>query len=79
MVENRPFLNFLAHAVLILGVAVMAFPVYIALIASTRAPFDFQSGLLPLVYAHLFSLSLMRDIFAKQIQLGKMPEPQLTI
>jgi sn-glycerol 3-phosphate transport system permease protein len=49
VVENRPFLNFLAHAVLILGVAVVAFPVYIALIASTRAPFDFQSGLLPLL------------------------------
>ncbi|MBW8783976.1 MAG: SapC family protein [Novosphingobium sp.] len=32
-----------------------------------------QSGLLPLVYAHLFSLDLMRDIFARQVQLGKGP------
>ena len=38
-----------------------------------------QSGMLPLLYAHLFSLSLMRDIFAKQMQLGKMPQPQLTV
>ncbi|TCP30735.1 SapC family protein [Sphingomonas sp. BK235] len=38
-----------------------------------------QSGLLPLLYAHLFSLSLMRDIFARQVRLGKMPQPQLTI
>lgn len=29
-----------------------------------------KSGLLPLLYAHLFSLSLMRDIFAKQVRLG---------
>ena len=36
-----------------------------------------QSGMLPLLYAHLFSLSLMRDIFARQAQLGKMPQPQL--
>ena len=36
-----------------------------------------QSGLLPLVYAHLFSLSLMRDVFARQVRLGKMPQPQL--
>lgn len=36
-----------------------------------------QSGLLPLLYAHLFSLALMRDIFARQVKLGKMPQPQL--
>lgn len=33
-----------------------------------------QSGMLPLIYAHLFSLSLMRDIFARQMQQGKMPQ-----
>lgn len=38
-----------------------------------------QNGLLPLVYAHLFSLSLMRDVFAKQVRLGKMPLPQLVV
>ncbi len=31
-----------------------------------------QSGMLPLVFAHLFSLSLMRDIFAKQMRQGKV-------
>ncbi len=36
-----------------------------------------QSGLLPLVYAHLFSLSLMRDLFARQKGQGKMPLPNL--
>jgi hypothetical protein len=36
-----------------------------------------QSGMLPLLYAHLFSLSLMRDVFARQVQLGKTPQPQL--
>ena len=48
MVENRPWLNILAHAVLIAGVLVVAFPVYIALIASTHGPNDFMSGLIPL-------------------------------
>ncbi|WP_242098039.1 MULTISPECIES: SapC family protein [unclassified Sphingomonas] len=37
-----------------------------------------QSGLLPLVYAHLFSLALMREIFARQTMLGKQPQPQLS-
>ena len=32
-----------------------------------------QSGLLPLIYAHLFSLELMREIFGRQAQLGKGP------
>jgi hypothetical protein len=32
-----------------------------------------QSGLLPLIYAHLFSLSLIREIFGRQMQLGKVP------
>ena len=36
-----------------------------------------QSGLLPLIYAHLFSLSVMREIFARQVQLDLMPAPQL--
>ncbi|NJR80419.1 SapC family protein [Sphingomonas corticis] len=36
-----------------------------------------QSGMLPLIYAHLFSLALMRDIFSRQATQGKMPQPQL--
>ena len=33
-----------------------------------------QNGMLPLIHAHLFSLQLMRDIFAQQVQQGKMPQ-----
>jgi SapC len=32
-----------------------------------------QNGMLPLIYAHLFSLQLMREIFALQVQQGKVP------
>jgi hypothetical protein len=34
-----------------------------------------QSGLLPLIYAHLFSLDLAREIFGRQVQQGKGPIP----
>lgn len=34
-----------------------------------------QQGVLPLVYAHLFSLSLVRDIFNRQVIQGKNPQP----
>jgi len=32
-----------------------------------------QNGLLPLIYAHLFSLELIREIFGRQVQQGKGP------
>ena len=32
-----------------------------------------QNGMLPLIYAHLFSLSQIRDIFTRQIEQGKGP------
>jgi len=32
-----------------------------------------QSGMLPLIYAHLFSLSEIRNVFAKQMAQGKTP------
>jgi hypothetical protein len=33
-----------------------------------------QNGILPLVYAHLSSLPLTREIFGRQMQMGKVPE-----
>ena len=36
MVENRPWLTFVAHAILLLGVLVVAFPLYVTFIASTQ-------------------------------------------
>jgi len=35
MVENRPWLTFFAHAVLIVGVILVAFPLYVTFVAST--------------------------------------------
>jgi sn-glycerol 3-phosphate transport system permease protein len=37
MVENRPLLTLLSHAVLILGVLLIAFPVYVTFVASTHS------------------------------------------
>jgi sn-glycerol 3-phosphate transport system permease protein len=35
MVENRPWLDFLAHAILLTGVVLVAFPLYVTFVAST--------------------------------------------
>lgn len=38
-----------------------------------------KSGLLPLVHAHLFSLGIMREIFARQLDQGQVPGPDGTV
>jgi len=37
MIENRPALTVLSHLVLILGVLIVAFPVYLTLVGSTHS------------------------------------------
>ncbi|HEY9537562.1 MAG TPA: sn-glycerol-3-phosphate ABC transporter permease UgpE [Kiloniellaceae bacterium] len=49
MVENRRWLNVLAHAILLLGVAVLAFPIYVTFVASTSEMRDIIQPPLPLV------------------------------
>ncbi len=54
MVERNRFLDWLSHAVLILGVAVIAFPLYITFVASTRTTDELIHPPMPLVPgAHL--------------------------
>jgi sn-glycerol 3-phosphate transport system permease protein len=55
MVENRPFLTWLSHAVVLLGVVIIAFPIWMTFVASThdqatmlRAPVPIWPG------THLF-------------------------
>jgi sn-glycerol 3-phosphate transport system permease protein len=45
MVERRPFLVFIQHAVLILGAAVFVFPIYLAFVASTHTGVEVNRGL----------------------------------
>ena len=55
MVDRNPWLNFLSHAVLILGVAIVAFPLYLALIASTHTASEIVQAPMPLLPgAHLW-------------------------
>lgn len=49
MVENRPLLKFLTHIILIVGIIIICFPVYVAIIASTHSSAAFNSGTLPLL------------------------------
>jgi sn-glycerol 3-phosphate transport system permease protein len=44
MIERRPLLDLLAHAILLVGVAVVAFPVYLTLVASTQSAQDIATS-----------------------------------
>ncbi len=47
MVERRPLSDFIAYAILTLGVFIVAFPVYLALIASTHDAATVVGGHMP--------------------------------
>jgi sn-glycerol 3-phosphate transport system permease protein len=49
MVERRPYLTFFSHAILVLGVAVVAFPLYVTFVASTHRVEDIMQVPMPLV------------------------------
>ncbi|MCH8550296.1 MAG: sn-glycerol-3-phosphate ABC transporter permease UgpE [Natronospirillum sp.] len=49
MVENNRWGNILAHTLLILGVALVVFPIYVAIIASTHTGGTFMRGTIPLL------------------------------
>jgi sn-glycerol 3-phosphate transport system permease protein len=49
MVDRNPWLNFLSHAVLIFGVVIVAFPLYLALIASTHTASDIVQAPMPML------------------------------
>ncbi len=49
MVENRSILDWVAHGILILGVFVIVFPVWITFVASTHSQADLVSGVVPVL------------------------------
>ncbi|MFB9887793.1 sn-glycerol-3-phosphate ABC transporter permease UgpE [Balneatrix alpica] len=48
MIENRPWLNLFSHLILIAGVAAVALPIWVALVASTHPTDAFLQAPLPL-------------------------------
>ena len=63
MVEQRPYRNFVPHLILWIGIVIVAFPVYIALIASTHEPSIIANGQMPLTPGGRFLENYYRTIF----------------
>ena len=78
MVERRPGLRLLSHLVLIIGVLVVAFPIYITFVASTHTAQDVVQSPMPLLPgAHLVenyqtALSGSREGSGSHASVGRM-------
>jgi sn-glycerol 3-phosphate transport system permease protein len=63
MVERRRFGNLLPHLVLCIGIGIVAFPVYLAFVASTHEPTIISNGQMPLTPGAHFFENYYRTIF----------------
>ena len=64
MVEKRPLLDLLAHAVLVLGAIVVAFPIYVTFVASTRTFEEIMQVPMPLLPGEHFLENYAQVLFA---------------
>ena len=78
MVERRPWLDFLSHAILIIGVLVVAFPIYITFVASTHTAEAVVQSPMPLLpgahlwYNYATALSGAREGSGSHASVGRM-------
>ena len=77
MVENRRWLNVLTHLVLILGVIVVVFPVYVAFIASTHTAVEVEQAPMSLLPGSHFLSNYAQVLFegggtASRAPVGRM-------
>jgi sn-glycerol 3-phosphate transport system permease protein len=63
MVEHRPLRMLTSHLILWIGIAVVAFPVYMAFIGSTHEASVIANGQMPLTPGNLFLENYYRTIF----------------
>ena len=63
MVENRPLWNVGPHLILWIGIAIVAFPVYLAFVGSTHEPTIIANGQMPLTPGAKFFENYYRTIF----------------
>lgn len=77
MVERRPLSNLVAHAILWLGIAVVAFPVYLTLIASTHEPADIVNGTMGLLPGRMGFTHYLDALFVGTKQIKSTPVLQM--
>ncbi|MBL8706859.1 MAG: sn-glycerol-3-phosphate ABC transporter permease UgpE [Rhodospirillales bacterium] len=77
MVEHRPLAKLVAHLILCLGVAVVAFPVYLTFIASTHQPADIVNGTMGLLPGSMGLTHYIDALFVGTKQIKSTPVLQM--
>jgi sn-glycerol 3-phosphate transport system permease protein len=65
MVENRPWLAFFTHVVLLIGIAIIALPIWITFVAATHDEFRMTQVPLPLLPGDQFWVNLKATLFGR--------------
>ena len=63
MIENRPILNIVSHAVLIFGVVIVALPIWITFVASTHDPVRMTQAPIPMLPGGYFWENFKQTLF----------------
>jgi sn-glycerol 3-phosphate transport system permease protein len=63
MVENRPILNFITHVVLVLGVAMIALPIWITFVAASHDEFRMLQAPIPMLPGGHFWENFKQTLF----------------
>jgi len=63
MIERRPYLDFFSHAILLIGVALVAFPLYVTFVASTQTAQEVAQAPMSLLPGGHFFQNYMSVLF----------------
>ena len=70
MVERRPLMDLLAHAVMLMGVLIVAFPLYLAFVASTHSAQDIVQAPMPLLPGSHFWETYKAALFGRDVSVA---------
>ncbi len=73
MIENRPIVTFFSHLVLLLGIALIAFPIWITFVASTHDAVRMVQVPLPLLPGDQFFVNLAAALGKGMVGAGGLP------
>ena len=68
MVENRPLLNLVTHAILIFGVAIVALPIWITFVAATHDEVRMMQGPIPVLPGSYFWENLKQTFWGSGLE-----------
>jgi sn-glycerol 3-phosphate transport system permease protein len=72
MVERRPIADFIAHAVLIIGILIVCFPLYLAFVASTHTAQDVAQSPMPLLPGSHMAETYQAALFGATTRYGSL-------